>query len=82
MFTNIQNKILDENRDYVEVMAKSLWDANQIADYDPMHPQWESFEDPIKESYKLAASLAVLANNEEPVDLWNIARLNKGESNG
>ncbi len=67
MFTDSQNNILNEKAGYVEVMAESLWDANQKADYDPMHPQWKNLEDPIKNDYRLSASLAVLANSGESV---------------
>ncbi|CAM0010990.1 hypothetical protein VPHK359_0034 [Vibrio phage K359] len=67
MFTEKQNEILNLNTGYVEVLAGELWEANQKADYDPMHPQWDSLEDPIKDDYRTSASIAVLANNGESV---------------
>lgn len=67
MFTENQNKILSLNVGYVEVLAGELWEANQKAEYDPMHPQWQALDDPIKEDYRTAASIAVLANKSESI---------------
>lgn len=69
MFTEKQNEILSLNVGYVEVLASELWEANQKADYDPMHPQWESLDDPIKDDYRKSASIAVLANNGEGIEV-------------
>lgn len=67
MFTEKQNEILSMNVGYVEVLAGELWEANQKAEYDPIHPQWQSLDDPIKDDYRTAASIAVLANNGESI---------------
>lgn len=69
MFTNKQESILSMNIGYTEVMAKELWEANQKAEYEPTHPNWDSLKDPIKDDYRKAALIAVLANNGEQVDL-------------
>lgn len=53
---------IDNNADKIEKLASKLWDAANEVDPDPMHPQWDSFVDPIKDKYITAASYLVLIN--------------------
>lgn len=48
----------------IERLAEMLWDAYNQFDYDPMHPSWSSFEDPIKDSFRDAASKLILSTKK------------------
>lgn len=37
------------NQDKIMVLANKIWDALNEVDYDPMHPNFEHLDDPIKD---------------------------------
>lgn len=51
---------LEMNKDSVEILAEKLWDAYNEFDFDPMCPQWHSFEDEIKDKFREAASKLII----------------------
>ena len=65
MFTpNLEQQYhLDANESRVNKLAECLWNAQNEAEYDPMHPLWEHFDDPIKDEYVAAASYLLLVND-------------------
>lgn len=53
-----QQEIIDNHEKEISAMAKGMWNSLNEVDFDPMHPQWESFEDPIKDLFIATASCA------------------------
>lgn len=46
------------NPDIINELAKSMWDRLNELSFDPMHPQWDHFDDPIKDKFIEAAKKA------------------------
>ena len=56
-----QQELIDNHAKEINAMAKGMWDALNEIDYDPMHPQWEHFDDPIKDAFISAAGKAFVS---------------------
>lgn len=59
---------IDNRSEDVNKLASKLWDAFNELDPDPMHPNFENFDDPIKDHYIAAASYLVIASETELLD--------------
>lgn len=57
---------IDANADKIHQLAGLIWDALNQIDPDPMHPQFEHFEDPIKDVV-IGAAVALLTACKQPL---------------
>lgn len=56
---------IDNNADKINKYAKAIWECGQNIDFDPMLPNWDSFDDPIKDHYISAASYLFIVNETD-----------------
>ncbi len=52
-------------KEKIEKLASKIWDAINEVDPDPMHPNFESFIDPVKDEVIAFATRAILGFNKQ-----------------
>lgn len=57
-----QQEFIDNHSDEIIKLAEEFWNSANKVNYDPTHPNWNHFDDPIKDKYIEVATYITCVN--------------------